>query len=265
LPWAENREAVPAMQGLRYCARVDENTERSEAMTKYELAYRAAESVIQETCCATSQSARARLTWTAQIARVIERECFADAGPAPDGPLKAGERVWVHEPGRAVMGYVRTMTPQKGRLVWVCVAGKPTEVRRAACHREGPKGEPPEEGAVFLGRFEVPYGMGDFWRRADGRLQAGRVDDSPYAEIEWPTWTPEELSAPDIERYLRPVWTTAHRAALVVAYELGLVPDAEPENVATQLDMIQQPEPKRPEHSVSLRPGDTLTITLAKD
>ena len=225
-------------------------------MTKYELAYRAAKSVIRETCCATSQSARARLTWTAQIARVIERECFADAGPAPDGPLKAGERVWVHEPGRAVMGYVRTMTPQKGRLVWVCVAGKPTEVRRAACHREGPKGEPPVEGTVFLGQFDTCAGSQDFWCRTNGNISAGNRGAS------WPQWTADEIRR---GRLSNEDWLRAHRAALAVAYELGLVSDAEPENVASELDMIQQPEPKRPEHSVSLRPGDTLTITLAKD
>ncbi|HUW99857.1 MAG TPA: hypothetical protein VMY35_02680, partial [Phycisphaerae bacterium] len=148
-------------------------------------------------------------------------ECFAN--PARDGPLKAGERVYVDCPVGACrwetldrhVGFGRIGVTEIGRgrdCVQVEMESPcaPLILPLAACHREGPQGEPPEEGAVFLGLFEVPYGMGDFWWRADGRLQAGRVDDSPYAEIEWPTWTPEELSAPDIERYLRPVWTTAH-------------------------------------------------------
>lgn len=163
-------------------------------------------------------------------------ECFADPAPAPDEALKvedyASTEVWVdcpacrwHPATPPPVGRGRIHRFVAGGLVDVKMAeGRTVFVPRAAIHREGPAGNPPAEGVVFLGRYDVPgEGMQDFWWQADGN-KIQRSGD-PCDQFE----TQKEIDDPLISYPARPAYTPA----LAVARELGLV-EAEA-------------EPKRPE------------------
>jgi len=195
--------------------------------------------------------------WLVVEKKTAPGSCFADAAPAPDGPLKAGERVYVDCPVGACrwetldrhVGFGRIGVTEIGRgrdCVQVEMESPcaPLILPPAACHREGPKGEPPEEGAVFLGR----HGDGDFWWH-DGKVCRWRIGG-------WLNTTPDFIQREGPMLNFVGLWDW--QAALAVAYELGLVPDAKPENVASQLDMIQQPEPERGCDTCRFRPGLSL-------
>jgi len=173
----------------------------------------------------------------------------AAAAPDPDA-LAVGERVWVSNPEGLLAacriegwGVIQGVSKDTATVLfdqaWVGHADphRMWHVLVAACHREGPKGEPPEKGALFLGRRDTPAGLQDFWWLWDGHV-CGMELGGPKK------YTPQEVVRGNPPYYC---WTDCYRAALAVARELGLV-EAEQEPA---------PEPERDKFDL----GDEVRLT----
>ncbi len=163
--------------------------------------------------------------------------CFKPPGPPGAPELKAGEWVYVSNPAGALAacriegwGKIQDVSKDTATVLfdqpWTGHADphRTWHVFLAACHREGPQSEPPDEGAVFLGRLPWWDIMADYWWH-----------DHHVKSSENPVGFGQAAASIDAgdNTWGNPVQLLSFRRALVVARALGLV-DAEPE----------QPEPK---------------------